>query len=383
MTEIYLIRHGEAEGNLYRRMQGQYDSGLTDLGWKQIAALGERFRDIPLDGVYSSDLSRAMETAAVLCRRNRLPLYVDKRLREVDVGPWEDRPFGNAAADNPEQMAYFTREPLKWNLPGADTFLSVADRAEAALGDILQKHPNGRVAVVAHGFLIGALLNRLLYGMERPELSGRGVNTAVTMLTYDRGKFSLVYRHDAGHLTWEQMRGNGFITGRDMCIRPMASDAVEEYIRYRKDAWQVVYGDLKGFDGSGFWLDAQQTMGPDPEAMVVGYLDGRPAGMIQLSPRRDADKGVGYIPFLYLREAYRHQGLGIQLIGHAVSFYRHQGRTRLQLSVAPTNEKALGFYHKFGFRRVKKHRGRFGYLLVMEKDIAPPTGPRDIEIIRI
>ena len=81
MTEIYLIRHGEAEGNLYRRMQGQYDSNLTDLGWKQIAALGERFRDIPLDGVYSSDLSRAMETAAVLCRQNKLPLQVDKRLR--------------------------------------------------------------------------------------------------------------------------------------------------------------------------------------------------------------------------------------------------------------------------------------------------------------
>lgn len=383
MTEIYLIRHGEAEGNLYRRMQGQYDSNLTDLGWKQIAALGERFRDIPLDGVYSSDLSRAMETAAVLCRQNKLPLQVDKRLREVDVGPWEDQPFGNAAAEDPEQMAYFTWEPLKWNLPGADTFLSVADRAEAAMRDIVKKHPKGRVAVVAHGFLIGALLNRLFYGMDRPELSGKGTNTAVTMMTWDRGQFSLVYRHDASHLTGDQMRGNGFHTNRDMWLRPMASDAVEEYIRYRKDAWQVVYGNLNGFDGSGFWLDAQQTMGPDPAAMEVGYLDGRAAGMIQLSPRRDAEKGVGYIPFLYLREPYRHQGLGIQLIGHAVSFYRKLGRTRLQLSVAPTNEKALGFYHKFGFRQVKKHRGRFGYLLLMEKDIAPPTGPRDIEIIRV
>lgn len=383
MTEIYLIRHGEAEGNLYRRMQGQYDSNLTDLGRRQVEALGERFWNIPLDGVYSSDLSRAMETAAVLCRQNRLPLYADKRLREVDVGPWEDKPFGNAAQEDPEQMARFTRDPLRWNLPGADTFVSVADRAEAALRDIVKKHPGGRVAVVAHGFLIGALLNRLLYGMEHPELSGRGANTAVTLLTHDNGKYALVYRHDTGHLTWELLRGNGFFTNRDMCLRPMASDGVEEYIRYRRDAWQVVYGNLKGFDGSGFWLDARQTMGPDPEAMVVGYLDGKPVGMIQLSPRRDAEKGVGYIPFLYLREPYRHQGLGIQLIGHAVSFYRRQGRTRLQLSVAPTNEKALGFYHKFGFRQVKKHRGRFGYLLLMEKDIAPPTGPRDIEIIRV
>ena len=120
-------------------------------------------------------------------------------------------------------------------------------------------------------------------------------------------------------------------------------------IRYRKDAWQVVYGTLRGFDGSGFWLDAQRTIGPDPEAMVVGYLNGTPAGMIQLSPGRDAARGVGYIPFLYLREPFRHQGLGIQLIGHAVSFYRKRGRTKLQLSVAPTNAKALGFYRKYGF----------------------------------
>lgn len=119
-----------------------------------------------------------------------------------------------------------------------------------------------------------------------------------------------------------------------MAFYPMGN-GVEEYIRYRKDAWQVVYGDLRGFDGSGFWLDAQRTIGQDPEAMVVGYLAGKPVGMIQLSPDRDRDKGVGYIPFLYLREPYRHRGLGIQLVGHAVSFYRRLGRTKLQLSVRP------------------------------------------------
>lgn len=49
MTELYLIRHGEAEGNLYRRMHGQYDGGITELGRRQIAALGQRFADISLD----------------------------------------------------------------------------------------------------------------------------------------------------------------------------------------------------------------------------------------------------------------------------------------------------------------------------------------------
>jgi probable phosphoglycerate mutase len=156
---------------------------------------------------------------------------------------------------------------------------------------------------------------------------------------------------------------------------------IQQYIDYRKDAWQVVYGNLKGFDGAGFWMDAQRTMGRDPEAMVVGYLDRTPVGMIQLSPDRDAYKKVGYIPFLYLREPFRHKGLGIQLIGHSISFYRKLGREKLQLSVAPTNEKALGFYDKFGFRAVGKNRGRFGKLILMEKDISAPKLPKKLKVI--
>lgn len=378
MVKLYLIRHGEAEGNLYRRMAGNRDSALTELGWRQIAALGNRFADIPLDGVYSSDLCRAMETGAVLCRQKGLPLHTDRRLREVNVGPWEDQPFGTVAADHPEEMRLFSQDPQHWHLSGADTYEGVADRAVAALTDIVTTRDGQTVAVCAHGFLIRAVLSKLFYGMDHPELTGRSTNTAVTLMTWEQGRFSLEYQNDASHLDSSLLRIPSLAA--DLCIRPMGADAAEEYIRYRQDAWQVVYGDLKGFNGSGFWLDAQRTIGNDPMAMVVGYLDRTPVGMIQLNPSRDEKKGVGYIPFLCLREPYRHKGLGIQFIGHAVSFYRKLGRTKLQLSVAPTNTKALGFYAKFGFHQVRKQKGRFGHLLLLEKDIAPPTPPKDITI---
>ena len=63
MTTIYLIRHAEAEGNLYRRIHGWYDALITPNGYRQMAALEERFRDIPVDEVFSSDLHRTMTTA--------------------------------------------------------------------------------------------------------------------------------------------------------------------------------------------------------------------------------------------------------------------------------------------------------------------------------
>ena len=63
MTRVYLIRHAEAEGNIYRRAQGQYDGAVSAKGLRQIAALAERFRTERIDALYTSDLSRTRATA--------------------------------------------------------------------------------------------------------------------------------------------------------------------------------------------------------------------------------------------------------------------------------------------------------------------------------
>ena len=87
MTLIYMVRHAEAEGNLYRRAHGQYDSSLTPKGLRQLDALAERFRDTAVDALYSSDLRRTMATAAAVARYHPgLELQPDPRLREVDLG---------------------------------------------------------------------------------------------------------------------------------------------------------------------------------------------------------------------------------------------------------------------------------------------------------
>ena len=62
MTKIYLIRHAEAEGNLYRRIQGHWDGSITALGLQQIDALAQRFRHEHIDALYCSNLSRARVT---------------------------------------------------------------------------------------------------------------------------------------------------------------------------------------------------------------------------------------------------------------------------------------------------------------------------------
>ena len=104
MTTIYLIRHAEAEGNLYRRVHGWYDSLITDNGYRQIAALANRFQNIPIDAVYASDLFRTKTTAGAVCQPKGLPLRTRPDLREIGLGIWEDCTWGELARRDGERL---------------------------------------------------------------------------------------------------------------------------------------------------------------------------------------------------------------------------------------------------------------------------------------
>ena len=104
MTRIFIIRHAEAEGNLFRRIHGHYDSTVTYKGLRQIKALEDRFAGEQIDACYSSDLVRTRTTAASVWKPKHLPLRCDPRLREVHLGEWEDVPFGQLGQEQPEML---------------------------------------------------------------------------------------------------------------------------------------------------------------------------------------------------------------------------------------------------------------------------------------
>ena len=119
MTELYLIRHTQAEGNLYRMMQGHWDGDITALGRAENDLLSERFRNIPLDAVYSSDLKRAVLTAEACARGKGIAVQPDRRLRELDLGLWETQFFGNVTSSSPEEVEKFLHSPGEWHVEGS------------------------------------------------------------------------------------------------------------------------------------------------------------------------------------------------------------------------------------------------------------------------
>lgn len=201
MTTLYLIRHAEAEGNVFRRLQGQYDAMITPNGMKQIAALQKRFKNIPVDAVYASDLTRTCTTAAAIYRAKNLPLHKDARFREIGCGVWENLPFGYLDRVHHDLNRDFTRRPRLWQVEGSEHFEDYTHRFMEAMDEIARRHEGGSAAIFSHGMVMRGVLQTLFF--PEKENLGHSENTAVTKLIWENGSYTLEYLNDASHLPEE------------------------------------------------------------------------------------------------------------------------------------------------------------------------------------
>lgn len=369
MTEIYLIRHTQAEGNLYRMMQGHWDGDVTDLGKLQIRALAERFRNVHMDAVYASDLYRTRLTASAITGPHHLPLRTDPRLREINLGPWESQFFANIFAEQPEEAALFIRDPERWRMDGAETFRQVTERAYPALEEIARRHEGQTVAVVSHGVTIRCLLAKItgisLRDTEALPICG---NTAVSRLLWDGGRFTVDYFNDSGHLAGLAVpawRNN--VDLRHEIFDPASDPAY--YNACYAGAWEAAHGSLAGFEAEIYYNAALEHHRACPGAVLKIYAGDEPVGLVDLDTRRGAHAGYGWITLLYLKPEYRGQGYGVQLLARAIRRYRELGRRALRLHVAEENRAAAAFYRRWGFRTLSEEAGGGRKLLLMEKKL--------------
>ena len=141
------------------------------------------------------------------------------------------------------------------------------------------------------------------------------------------------------------------------------------YRQCRGEAWLNIHGSWDFYDGEAFAADALAQWHADHRSVMCAMLGDEPVGVIQMDLGRDADQGVGYIPFVYMLPSFRQHGMGVQLIGQAVATYRPLGRDRLRLRCAPDNHIAQRFYKRYGFHKIGEAEGTRVPLDLMEKYI--------------
>jgi broad specificity phosphatase PhoE len=162
VTTLLLVRHGETDWNRDGRWQGHSDTHLNQVGREQAAQVAEELDDI--DVVYSSDLARARETTAIIAERLGLDVQVDERLRERGFGAWE----GKTSVEIEGEFGDAHARWLAGEGAGADdaeAFADFAARIHGFLEDVLARHPDETVLVVAHGGSI-RVIHALAAGLD-------------------------------------------------------------------------------------------------------------------------------------------------------------------------------------------------------------------------
>lgn len=155
MTDILLIRHGETSWNAERRLQGHLDIALNDAGQRQAAALGRALADERFDLIVASDLQRAHATAQAVAAHHGLQVHTDPRLRERGYGAFEGLLYAEIEARYPQDFASWQARNVDAVMPHggrvAESFRMFYRRSIDAILDWAARHPDARLALVAHG----------------------------------------------------------------------------------------------------------------------------------------------------------------------------------------------------------------------------------------
>lgn len=200
-TTLFLIRHGETEWNRSGRWQGHTDVPLTDRGRSQAQALARRLHAerIPIERIYASDLSRALETAQIIGQALNTPVDRLADLREIHVGSW-------SGLTRAEIMQRFPGAfETVWHAHDGETREALSDRVVGALLRLIDQHPAQSIAIVSHGGPIRAIVQ---YLYERQGLPVEAVphigNTSITEAQIDGDSYRLLRVNDIAHVDGEQ-----------------------------------------------------------------------------------------------------------------------------------------------------------------------------------
>lgn len=190
---VYLIRHGETDQNKQRKLQGQSNCELNEYGRKLAEITGEALKDVPFDYVFSSPLSRALETARIVTGSRQIPLIEDERIQEISFGEYEGLCCGREGYNIPDaDFTCFFDAPDKYHVPpGGESFEEIIARTGDFWRELTenQEYRDKTILISTHGCALKALLANIRPASLK-DFWGKGVhrNCAVTTVQVEDGK---------------------------------------------------------------------------------------------------------------------------------------------------------------------------------------------------
>lgn len=204
VTEILLIRHGETDWNVEKRLQGHYDVALNREGLRQVVALGRALLNEPLDAIFSSDLQRALHTAQAIAMPHGMMVHLDADLRERCFGAFEGLVHPEIDARYPEGYAAWQRRELDVRYPSglyhAETLREFSTRALACISRLASTPGYRKIAMVTHGGVLDSVYRHAQKMGYEHARDFDVLNASINRVLWDGKKFHILKWADISHL---------------------------------------------------------------------------------------------------------------------------------------------------------------------------------------
>ena len=201
MTDFLLLRHGETLWNLAGRLQGWQDSPLSAAGAAQAQALAARLAAERVERLVTSDLGRTRATAAPIAARLALATTADPGLRERCYGVLEGMTWDEIRSAHPEAYARLLARDADYVIPGGESATQLRDRVVSALDCLARENPDGAVAVVTHGGVLGVVYRHARAIPLNMPRTFSVPNGGVNRLRIARGRWSIAAWAETDHLS--------------------------------------------------------------------------------------------------------------------------------------------------------------------------------------
>jgi phosphoserine phosphatase len=199
MTKLILARHGETVWNVEKIYRGRVDVNLDEVGIKQAELLGKYLSNWKLEAIYSSPLKRALDTANIVARYQKIGVHIAEGLIDFDYGEWQSLPEEEAKRLYPTLHNEWHNNPHKVKMPGGESLEDVTKRAVAIVNDVLPKY-QGSILLVSHRVVNKVLICSLL-GLDNSHFWNINLDVGgITIFNYVDGHFVLTRHNDTSHL---------------------------------------------------------------------------------------------------------------------------------------------------------------------------------------
>lgn len=198
--KLYIIRHGQTDWNIAKKIQGRQDIPLNERGHFQAQCLGKAMENRPITAVFSSPQIRAMETAIAVASPAGVPVIPVRDLMEINYGVWEGKTEEELLRDDRALYEACWSHPAETAPPEGESINQVNERCRQAWKEI-KPQLTGDAAIVAHGGLLAHFMEQLL-GSESIAASTVAHNASITTIEYEpeTERFVLVEFDDYKHL---------------------------------------------------------------------------------------------------------------------------------------------------------------------------------------